>query len=142
MMGSLLTYPTLTTFTRVIGLTNRPLSREVSQLPSDQRIEIYSGMDLLSREQSLRQIAAIPGIKHTTHVYFAAYTGHGSSYEDLRKVNDEILVNAVGAVEICCPDLRFFTLQTGGKVRIPLSPPSGKRKASIFKTKPKVTGLD
>lgn len=116
-MSTLLTYPTPTTFQRVIGLTNRPLNRETSQLPTDERIELYSDLDLLNREQSLAQISAIPGIERTTHVYFAAYTGHGSSYEELRAKNELILVNALGAVELCCPHLMFWTLQTGGKVR-------------------------
>lgn len=73
-------------------------------------------MDLLNREASLQQLAAIPGIGDTTHVYFASYTGHGDSYAELRRKNEELLTNAVGAVEICCPNLQFFTLQTGGKV--------------------------
>lgn len=91
---------------------------------------MYSGLDLLHREASLQQLKAIPGIEHTTHVYFAAYTGHGSSYEQLRAANEAILVNAVGAVEICCPNLTFFTLQTGGKAygvefhdQVPYNPP-------------------
>ncbi|KAK8222138.1 hypothetical protein M8818_000309 [Zalaria obscura] len=129
-LQNLLTYPTPTTFARIIGLTNRPLSRDISQLPEDGRIELYSGLDLLQREASLSQLRAIPGIENTTHVYFSAYAGHGSSYEELRATNEHLLVNAVGAVEICCPELRYFTLQTGGKAygvefygKVPYSPP-------------------
>lgn len=118
LLSNLLQLPSPQTFHRVIGVTNRNLSRSISQLPEDERIELYAGLDLLNREQSLGQIRQIPGIEYTTHVYFAAYTGHGSSYADLRAVNEAILVNALGAVEICCPALRFWTLQTGGKVRI------------------------
>lgn len=115
-MRALLDYPTPTAFARIIGLTNRPLSRDVSQLPHDGRIEIYSGMDLLNREQSLSQLAAIPGIDMVTHVYFASYTGHYSKPAELRQTNELLLTNAVGGVEICCPNLQFFSLQTGGKV--------------------------
>lgn len=115
-MSTLLEYPHPQTFTRVIGLTHRPLDREVALLPPDGRLELFSGMNLLHREQSLAQLQAIPGIENVTHVYFVAYTGHGSSYQELRQVNEMILVNAVGGIEICCPKLEFFTLQTGGKV--------------------------
>lgn len=76
---------------------------------------MFNGMDLKNREQVLLQMQSIPGIKGVTHVYFAAYTGHGGSYQDLKSVNTEILTNAVGTCEICCPNMQFFTLQTGGK---------------------------
>lgn len=75
-------------------------------------------MDLLNREQSLAQLRAIPGIELVTHVYFASYAGHGSSFKELRQTNDLLLTNAVGGVEMCCPNLQFFTLQTGGKVSL------------------------
>lgn len=116
-MKQLLTYPTPTTFSRVIGLTNRPLAKEIAQLPDDARIELYSDLDLLDRSKTLLQLQHIPGIEYTTHVYFAAYTGHGNDYQELKRVNCEILTNAVGSCEICCPAMSFFTLQTGGKVR-------------------------
>ena len=35
----------------------------------------------------------------------------------LKKANMEILENAVKACEVVCPQLKFWTLQTGGKVR-------------------------
>ena len=63
-------------------------------------------------------------------MYFAAYTGHGSSFADLRSANENLLVNAIGAIEICCPALQFVTLQTGGKAygvefrdSVPYNPP-------------------
>lgn len=103
-------------FARVIGLTNRPLSSEVAQLPRDQRLELYSGCNLLDREKSLLQLQHIPGIGEVTHVYYAAYGGHGSDFKELRRVNESMLTNAIGGVEVCCPGLRFVTLNTGGKV--------------------------
>lgn len=102
----------------MIGLTHRPLRRDVTQLPDDQRLELYSDLDLADRNKSLFHLQHIPGIEHTTHVYFAAYTGHGSDFQELKRINVEILTNAVGGSEICCPNMRFFTLQTGGKVRL------------------------
>ena len=45
----------------------------------------------------------------------AAYTAHGSDYQTLKQANVTILLNAVQAVEKMCPNLHFWTLQTGGK---------------------------
>lgn len=115
-LKSLLTYPTPTTFTRIIGLTNRPLSTATARLPSDDRLELYSEINLLDRENSLLQLEHVPGIKQVTHVYYAAYAGHGEGFDELKRVNNELLTNAIGGVEICCPELRFVTLNTGGKV--------------------------
>jgi hypothetical protein len=114
---TLLSYPTPTTFSRVIGLTNRPLSSAIARLPEDERLELYSEINLLEREKSLLQLQHIPGIQQVTHVYYAAYAGHGESFEELKRINNELLTNAIGGVEICCPALQFVTLNTGGKVR-------------------------
>lgn len=114
---ALLSYPDATTFSRVIGLTNRPLSSSVARLPNDERLELYSEINLLEREKSLLQLEHIPGIQQVTHVYYAAYAGHGSGFEELKRINNELLTNAIGGVEICCPALQFVTLNTGGKVR-------------------------
>jgi len=116
LLKQLVSYPTPKTFSRVIGLTHRPLSRDITQLPDDPRIELYSDLDLQDRDKTLFHLRQIPGIEYTTHVYYAAYAAHGSDYAELKRVNTEILTNAVGSCELCCPKMRFFTLQTGGKV--------------------------
>jgi hypothetical protein len=113
---ALLSYPTPTTFSRVIGLTNRPLSSADARLPPDERLELYSEINLIEREKSLLQLQHVPGIKEVTHVYYAAYAGHGEGFEELKRINNELLTNAIGGVEICCPALQFVTLNTGGKV--------------------------
>jgi nucleoside-diphosphate-sugar epimerase len=67
-----LEYPTSTTFQRVIGLTNRPLSTKEACLPEDTRLELYSGIDL-SRgvDQLVDDLRSqIEGISAVTHVYF------------------------------------------------------------------------
>lgn len=115
-LKELLKYPTPTTWSRIIGLTNRPLAKDIAQLPEDDRIELYSGLDLMDRNRSLLALQHIPGIDKTTHVFYTAYAGHGTSFQDLKMINTELLTNAVGGSEICCPDMRYFTLQTGGKV--------------------------
>lgn len=60
-------------FSRVIGLTNRPLSNEDSLLDAgDKRWDLHSGVDL---EQGVDAVAeklkAIHDIDQVTHVYFA-----------------------------------------------------------------------
>jgi len=119
---ALLSYPNPTTFSRVVGLTNRPLSSSVARLPNDERLELYSEINLLEREKSLLQLQHVPGIQQVTHVYYAAYAGHGESFEELKRINNELLTNAIGGVEICCPALQFVTLNTGGKVSDTPSP--------------------
>lgn len=70
---NLLSYPSPTTFSRVIGLTNRPMSLAESQLPQDDaRLEIYSGINL---RQDLAEVkremeAKIPNLDEVTHMYY------------------------------------------------------------------------
>lgn len=66
-----LEYPTATTFSRVIGLTNRPLTLEDSFLPPDPRISLKSGVDLSGDVSSIvNSLKTIQDIGKTTHVYF------------------------------------------------------------------------
>jgi hypothetical protein len=51
-----------------------------------------------------------------------AYTGHGTGFEGIKKANVEILENAIQAVENLCPNVQFWTFQTGGKVSSHLVP--------------------
>ena len=132
-----LKYPTPTTFDQVIGLTNRPLTKLEALLPEDERLQLYSGIDLSAGasqvEASLKKIHGIEGV---THVYFSgehwkatecchfiyavlpAYTGHGTGFEGIKKANVEILENAILAVERLCPNLQVWIFQTGGKVAL------------------------
>ncbi len=53
--------------------------------------------------------------------YTSVESGHASVVgggKALRDINVKILEHAVQAVERVCPRLQFWTLQTGGKVRI------------------------
>lgn len=45
-----------------------------------------------------------------------AYTSHQQESGEVKRANVEILVNSVKAVEQLAPNLKFWTLQTGGKV--------------------------
>lgn len=67
-----LSYPTATTFKRVVGLTNRPLSVEEAGLPPDPRLQLYPGLDLGKDSQSVTEyLSKIEDIGETTHIYFA-----------------------------------------------------------------------
>ncbi len=62
----------LNTFSRVIGLTNRPLSKDASLLDvRDKRWELYSGIDLQQDVDAVvEKLRAVRDIDQVTHVYF------------------------------------------------------------------------
>lgn len=71
-INAALSYPTPTTFKRIVGLTSRPLSVEDAGLPTDQRLRLYSGLDLSKDSQSIIDyLGKIENIQEITHVYFA-----------------------------------------------------------------------
>lgn len=74
-MREALTYPSKTTFSRVIGLTNRPLSKEDANIGDDSRLEIVNGLNLSDEVQTLERLKSIDGIDTVTHCYFAGI-GH------------------------------------------------------------------
>lgn len=70
---NLLSYPTSTTFSRVIALTNRPLDLSERNLPEDDtRLQFYHGVNLRGqREEVVKQMkAVIPDVGEVTHVYY------------------------------------------------------------------------
>ena len=68
----LLSYPTETTFSRVISLTHRPRTVTRSGLPEDTRLELYSGIDLRSDLENMKNQmqARIPNLNQVTHMYY------------------------------------------------------------------------
>jgi hypothetical protein len=77
-------YPDPSTFSKVTALTNRPFTQEVSQWPSDERLNIVSGLDLLKGsqqelEESLK--ARVNGVDTVTHVY-VSHSGKAKSCPD------------------------------------------------------------
>jgi hypothetical protein len=128
-----LSYPTPTTFSRVIGLTSRPLAIEDSGLPKDPRLELYVNLDLSKDVAGIvTYLQAIPEIQNITHVYFAAYVhlGWGASDSVSRaRENVKFLTNAVAAIEAVCPNMQFFTFPTGGKVCSSLTVPQTTKRA-------------
>ncbi|PLB44203.1 hypothetical protein P170DRAFT_416668 [Aspergillus steynii IBT 23096] len=114
---NLLTYPTPTTFSRVVGLTNRPKTVEESGLPQDPRLELYSGIDLRSSfENVVAQMQKIPNLDQITHIYYLAYsnaTAYSQNVMDIRDINVHMTYNAVHASDQLCKSLKFLVLQTG-----------------------------
>jgi hypothetical protein len=70
--NSALTYPTSSTFSRVVGLTSRPLSLETSGFPTDSRLQLYSDLDLSQDAETItKYLRKIEKVERITHVYFA-----------------------------------------------------------------------
>jgi hypothetical protein len=67
-----LSYPTTTTFYQVIGLTHRPLTKAQAFLPEDERLRLYSGIDLTAGASKVEErLKNIDGIEEVTHVFFS-----------------------------------------------------------------------
>lgn len=66
------------TFSRVIGLTNRPLSKEASLLNAeDERWELHSGIDLEEDVDAVAEkLKVIQDVDQVTHVYFTCQPAH------------------------------------------------------------------
>jgi hypothetical protein len=65
-------YPSPTSFARITGTTNRPLSLEQAQLPKDDRVKLVHGIDLTKPvdEVVLSLKDKIPDVHTVTHVFF------------------------------------------------------------------------
>lgn len=72
-----LSYPSTETFRRVIALTNRPRSQKECGLPYDDRIELYSGINLRgSLDEVLGGLMEkIPHLEEVTHMYYCGMSG-------------------------------------------------------------------
>lgn len=123
LLNQLRSYPTPSTFSKITGLSNRPLSLSQAQLPEDDtRYQLISGIDLT---KSVNEVVAllqekVAGVQGVTHVFFTAYIQTGD-FESLKKVNTELLRVAVEAIEQVAPGLKTVVLQTGGKGYVTMS---------------------
>ncbi|KAH8421694.1 3-oxo-Delta-4 [Colletotrichum scovillei] len=119
--NNLFSYPTASTFCRIIGLTNRPMDLSASQLPkNDPRLEIYSGINLREDIETVKEQmrTKIPNLQDVTHVYYCgqAYsnaTAYSVDVMEIRNINVTMTRNAVKAVDEICSSLKFLSLQTG-----------------------------
>ena len=77
-MKECLSYPSPNAFSRVIGLSNRPLTEDVSMLPiEDKKWELHSGVDLeRGPDVVAEKLKAIGGIEEISHVYFTCTVSH------------------------------------------------------------------
>ncbi|KAI4594920.1 hypothetical protein KJ359_007443 [Pestalotiopsis sp. 9143b] len=109
-------YPTTTSFARITGTTNRPLSLEQAQLPEDDRVQLVHGIDLTqSVDTVVRSLKDnISDVDTVTHVFFTAYI-QKDGFQALKEINTQLLDHAVQAIEAVAPGLQSIILQTGGK---------------------------
>ncbi|KAF4765281.1 hypothetical protein N7455_003995 [Penicillium solitum] len=118
LLQNLLSYPTADYWTSITGLTSRPMDKAQALLPDEFRLRLVSGLNLNTphAEAVVAFLKAIPQIELITHVYFAAYSVKDcENLQDIKRLNTTLLSNLIEAVDACCPNLQFVTLQTGGK---------------------------
>ncbi|KAF1988255.1 hypothetical protein K402DRAFT_374052 [Aulographum hederae CBS 113979] len=113
---ALLTYPSPSSFSRIIGLTNRPLSKKDAYLPVETgRIELYSGLDLSrGSEKAVSLLRDVEELGEVNKVFYVAYTAHEADHAECKRANVQLLETAIDLVETLCPKVDFWTLQTGG----------------------------
>jgi hypothetical protein len=67
-------YPDEKTFSKVTALTNRPLSIEAAQWPASAKLQVVSGLDLLTSKGqeglNAELKSKVQGIETVTHVFF------------------------------------------------------------------------
>ncbi|KAH7000002.1 hypothetical protein EDB80DRAFT_726028 [Ilyonectria destructans] len=111
-------YPTPDTFESVTALTNRPLAAEAAQWPSSSKLQIVSGIDILTPkgqsglEEELK--SKVTHMSKVTHVYFFAYIMDADPAKEI-STNVDLLSRAIRAVEGLAPNLKFVVLPTGTK---------------------------
>lgn len=131
----LLRYPSPTTFSKVIALSNRPLDPAVAQL-SDTRLTYADGVDLTQPVETVIKLLKekVPDIGKVTNVFWYGtcpierstkleeiYTSiayiHKPNDGDLVTANGQLLDTTLRALKETSPNMQHFIWQTGGKVR-------------------------
>ncbi|KAM0255701.1 hypothetical protein ACHAPA_012384 [Fusarium lateritium] len=111
-------YPTPDVFESVTALTNRPLSAEAAQWPTSNKLQIVSGIDILTPKgisglaDELR--SKVKYVAEITHVYFFAYVMDVDPAKEI-SINVDMLSRAIKAIEQLAPNLSFVVLPTGTK---------------------------
>jgi hypothetical protein len=135
-------YPHDTTFSTITALTNRPLTPEIAQWSPSKKLQVVSGLDLLT-EKGQEGLEAqmkekVKSVETVTHVYFfgekhlyptrkhiynrSAYIMDLDSDTEIA-INVKLLDRAVKAIEQLSPKLKFIVLPTGTKVGFGFTPP-------------------
>ncbi|KAH7018435.1 uncharacterized protein B0I36DRAFT_276992 [Microdochium trichocladiopsis] len=111
-------YPTADTFDSVTALTNRPLTAQDAMWPDSPKLQIVSGVDILtSKGQDGLEAELKERVKHAsqiTHVYFFAYIMDPDGKKEC-EINVELIKRAVSSVENISSNLKFVVLPTGTK---------------------------
>ncbi|OGM42326.1 sirQ protein [Aspergillus bombycis] len=116
LLNQCLSYPTSSSFRRVVGLCNRPLKTEDAYLPVDSRLDIVSGIDLTQSVSSVTDQlkARVHNVESVEVVFYCAYIEAGD-FQARRKVNAALLRTAIEAISGIAANLEAVILQTGGK---------------------------
>ncbi|KAH8655198.1 hypothetical protein BX600DRAFT_515037 [Xylariales sp. PMI_506] len=111
-------YPSEDTFASVTALTNRPLNAQDALWPESPKLDVVSGIDILtSKGQEGLEAELKAKVKHIgeiTHVYFFAYIMSPEPEKEI-SINVELIQRGVSAVENLSPALKFVVLPTGTK---------------------------
>jgi len=111
-------YPDSNDFSKITALTNRPLSREQALWPESDKLQIVSGLDLLTskgQEGLDEEIKSkVSDIETVSHVFFFAYIMDPDPVKEC-EINVQLLERAVTAVEHLSKNLKFVVLPTGSK---------------------------
>lgn len=77
-LDEITSYPTSTTFAKITGLSNRPLTLEQAYLPNDSRLSLVNGIDLTKSVPEVVQMLKdkVEDMQTISHVFF---TGMRSS---------------------------------------------------------------
>lgn len=79
-LDEIITYPTPTSFAKITGLSNRPLTIEQAHLPQDPRLRLINGVDLTRPVSEVVHILRekVEEAHTISHVFF---TGKCNSYD-------------------------------------------------------------
>ncbi|CAK7237424.1 hypothetical protein SBRCBS47491_009972 [Sporothrix bragantina] len=111
-------YPTPQDFDKVTALTNRPLTAEQANWPKSDKLNVVSGIDILTEkgqeglEAEMKERVA--DVDTVTHVYFFAYIMDADPEKEVT-INVDLIKRAVTAIENLSPNLKFVVLPTGTK---------------------------
>ncbi|KAL1877928.1 hypothetical protein Daus18300_002281 [Diaporthe australafricana] len=112
-------YPTPTTFEKITGTTNRPMTKEKALIPADEhRVRLTSGIDFTRPVDEVKALLKekIPDIDTVTRIIYAAYSVPAEKGPmPLRAANDALLETSITAITALAPRVRSVILQTGGK---------------------------
>jgi len=111
-------YPKAGIWDGVVAMTNRPLKKEDSLWPADDRLQIVSGIDLLKGSQKDLEAALrdqVKDLEMITHVYYLAYKASKDMQKELEDAVSMFKRSTI-AMDQLCPNLEFVVLQTGAKM--------------------------